>query len=165
MGASLGSTGVNMIGNIEEARFIREWCYENDHWESPKGWRRLGSGCYRTAYLSPSGVVYKVERCSNSYQTNEGEAGALRRYMFRKFPQGCRLPRYQLFTFDEHEGVMAMEHLPRLLRQVSRHDEEGAKIRALRARLVEALADTDDMHDDNIGITADGVLVPIDLGG
>lgn len=163
-----------MIGNEAEARFIHEWYRawqaREDYWTdpgpmAPEGWERLGSGCYRIAFLAPSGTVYKVQSSSSSYQTNEAEAYTLRRYMFRKLPKGCRFPRYQLFMVTEGEGVMAMERVASLLKEHSRYDGEGRRIRGLRNDLVETLYDLHDLHDANIGVAEDGAVVPIDLGG
>lgn len=159
-----------MIGNIEEARFIRDWY--RDYRDSdpcgvgqPNGWRRMGSGCYRVAFLAPSGVVYKVQHWqNNSYQTNAGEAEKLRSLMFRKLPQGCRFPRYQLFEL-EGEGVMAMERFNQTMRSISSYSAEGKRLRALENRLIAALPELRDMHDDNIAVDeVNGQVVPIDLG-
>lgn len=163
-----------MIGNETEARFIHEWyrAWQNreDRWGNPgplapEGWKRLGSGCYRIAFLAPSGTVYKVQGSPSSFQSNVSEAYTLRRYMFQKLPKGCRFPRYQLFMVKEGEGVMAMERMTSLLREYSQHREEHRRVRNLKRDLAEALHDLWDLHDDNVGVAEDGAVVPIDLGG
>lgn len=163
-----------MIGNEAEARFIHEWLrtqqervdyYDNPGPRAPEGWSRLGSGCYRIAFLAPSGTVYKVQNSPTSYQSNRDEAATLRRYMLRKLPKGCRFPRYQLFMVSEDEGVMAMERMESLLREYSHYKAEHRRIRNLRNDLIETLHDLSDLHDGNIGVAGDGAVVPIDLGG
>lgn len=163
-----------MIGNETEARFIHEW-YRNqrskgDYWDNPgpvapEGWKRLGSGCYRTAFLAPSGTVYKVQNNPTSYQSNESEAETLRGLMFRKLPKGCRFPRYQLFMVGEGEGVMAMERMTSLLRDYGQWGEKDRRVRNLKNKLVDALYELWDLHDQNVGVAEDGAVVPIDLGG
>lgn len=163
-----------MIGNETEARFIHEWYrtrqgqegwYDNPGPLAPKGWSRLGSGCYRIAFLAPSGTVYKVQNSRNSFQSNLGEAATLRKFMFRKLPKGCRFPRYQLFMVGEDEGVMAMERMTSLLREYSHYKAEHKRVRELRGALVDTLHDLWDLHDGNVGVAEDGAVVPIDLGG
>lgn len=163
-----------MIGNETEARFIHEWYRtqrsredyrDNPGPQAPRRWKRLGSGCYRIAFLAPSGAVYKVQNSPTSCQSNVSEAATLRRYMFRKLPKGCRFPRYQLFMVKEDEGVMAMERMESLLRDYSQYKEEHRRVRVLKNDLVDALYDLWDLHDGNIGVAEDGAVVPIDLGG
>lgn len=161
-----------MIGNEVDAEFIRDYVtdvsgdYYRDGTKPPKGWKRLGSGCYRSAWLhEASGVVYKVQHgYLNSWQSNEGEAGTLRRYFLKKMPKGCRLPRWQYFALDGR-GVIAMERFTKLLRQVSRYQDPRGyhdRLRALRG----VLNDVSDFHGGNLAIDEENdLLVPIDLGG
>lgn len=153
-----------MLGNETDARFIRDWyLHKGCYLDAPKGWTRLGSGCYRTAFLSPDGVVYKVQQnYAYSYQTNKGEVEVIRRYWLRKLPRGCRFPRYQFFELDG-KGVTAMERLPKLLKDFSRYEENSPW--TLLDRLQEALVDVYDLHGANIGVDEVGMLVPIDMGG
>lgn len=164
-----------MLGNAEEAQFIRDWYIElradpdrrYDH-TSPEGWRRLGAGCYRTVFLAPSGVVYKVEQYYNDNpwsQSNKSEDAKLRKYRFRKMPQGCRLPRWSFYELDGR-GVMAMERFDKLLRSYGRYTEEGAKYYQALSRLTDRLVETGDWHSANLAVdTENELLVPIDLGG
>lgn len=58
------------IGSLEEARIIEG--YDNET-RPPKGWKRIGHGSSRTAFLAPSGIVYKTPHwgSGNWIQTNE----------------------------------------------------------------------------------------------
>jgi hypothetical protein len=60
-----------MIGNEDLAQYIDSfsWDTQEDDWgnlnpaNAPKGWRYLGSGSHRHAFLGPDGFVYKVRTC------------------------------------------------------------------------------------------------------
>lgn len=58
-----------LVGNIASARRIAAYVEADAPMAKPKGFRYLGEGCYRTAYLEKSTkTVYKVEtggECSN----------------------------------------------------------------------------------------------------
>jgi hypothetical protein len=126
-----------MIGNAADAKFIRDyviakkkearrpnWCCEacdgplTDEFakvELPEGWREIGSGLYRTAYLSPDGVIYKVESnydTAGSWgQSNYGEyENILRVILSGKKVKSARLPKATLFMLDG-KTVMAMEFI------------------------------------------------------
>lgn len=108
-----------LIGNQEEAQFIHDWWWEerhDRHGDAPEGWEYLGQGSFRIAYLSPSGVVYKVQKegAHYTYQTNKGEHEAWRRLYFNcKMPEHTRLPKIGYFPIDESWGVIAIERLRR----------------------------------------------------
>jgi len=57
-----------MIGNKADAALAANFIvtFDEDTWDEivegmPEGWKFLGSGCSREAFLSPDGVVYKRE--------------------------------------------------------------------------------------------------------
>lgn len=163
-----------MLGSAEEAQFIRDWHRKRtaeggyDRWSDapPEGWTRLGSGCYRIAFLAPSGVAYKVQHTETSFQSNHGEANTLRRYFLTKMPKGCRLPRWKLYEFDEGSGIMAMERFTKLLRDYGRYDAVGSKYWEAQRRLTDLMWDVYDFHGANLAVDVENdLLVPIDLGG
>lgn len=170
-----------MLGNEEDARFIRDWhiaitASEGDYdrktgeYRSPEGWERLGSGCYRVAYLSPDGVVYKVQlyyAAPGRYegQSNKTEVANLRKYWLTKMPEGCRLPRWGFFELDGR-GVMAMEQFNKLLKQYSKRDAEGSRYWTALNRLQNVMCDMYDFHGGNLAVDEENQkLVPIDMGG
>lgn len=168
-----------MLGNEADARFIRDWHFDTgsqkDAWgdrtqREPEGWKRLGAGCYRVAYLSPDGVVYKVQQHYAKpgqwqSQSNKGEAETLRRYWLTKMPKGCRLPRWGFFELDGR-GVVAMELLGRTLSQVSQYSPEGSRYWGALGRLQDVMRDVYDLHGGNLAVDEENQkLVPIDLGG
>ena len=162
-----------MIGNEQEALFIRDWYadrmvedpYGYTAEDGPDGWRYLGRGAYRAAFLGPSGAVYKVQHTyTYSYQSNEGEVRNLRNHMLTKLPKTCRLPRYTLYGLGG-KAVTAMEHLPALLRDVGM-DSPYFHLKSEVRGLVNALTNVFDLHHSNIAVdTVNHQLVPIDLGG
>jgi hypothetical protein len=158
-----------MIGNETDAKFIRDWFVANgegdpDYSEAPEGWKRLGRGVSRIAFLSPEGVAYKVDRYPDDgySQTNEREAANLRKFYLRKMPKGCRLPRFSYYPLDRN-GVMAMEAFTTLLRDRYKQGDDR-DLRLTATRLGKAL-NSWDMHDQNIAVEeGTDTLVPIDLG-
>lgn len=73
------------VGNSVDAKFIYNFHMFDEEAQygcdvAPEGWRYLGAGCTRTAYLSPGGVVYKV----GESHTNLREAEASRKFRKRK---------------------------------------------------------------------------------
>lgn len=159
-----------MLGNEQSAEFIRDWsvlmskhCRERE--QTPDGWVRLGSGCYRVAYLNAiEGIVYKVEhRYGSGGQTNEGEFQNLCRMMLTRLPQGIRFPRYHLYSLDGRT-VAAMEYLPKLLKSFS-HYGEGQTYWSLQHKLCDTFPHLWDMHGGNIAVDErTSEIVPIDLG-
>jgi len=80
----------------------------------PDGWTRIGSGAYRVAFLSPDGVIYKVEHSYNGVswgQSNRGEYENILRMIRQNVRHDfCRLPKSTYFQLDGR-GVMAMEYI------------------------------------------------------
>ncbi len=160
-----------MLGNESDARLIFEWKesqFLNGYSPAPRGWAYLGQGSFRSAYLSPDGVVYKVEHAPGGFygQSNYGEMLNLRRYWLTKMPKGCRLPRWGWYPIGNRTtGVIAMEHFDTLLRSFSRYDANGAKYWDRLVDLQEALYDMYDLYGTNIAVDVKGdAVVPIDLG-
>lgn len=159
------------LGSEENAEFIRDWFVLMDkHGRStytpPSGFRRLGSGAYRVAYLSEvENVVYKVEwRYGRSdEQSNQEEYLNLRSMMLRKLPDTVRFPKYHLWELDGRT-VAAVEYLPNLLDTYG--GERGAKYWAAKRDLCRTFPDLWDSHGANIAVDEEaGKIVPIDLGG
>ena len=155
-----------MIGNLEEAQFIYNW-YRNeraDYYDRPDGWEYLGSGCYRTAYLSPSGVVYKVEQSENSWQSNKGEYETWKRlYLNCKMPEHSRLPKLSYFPVGR-SGVIAIERFYRPLKSIRAYDNGLDFNTSDVQRAIQAATKVDDLWGSNIYLDEEQkVLVPTDL--
>lgn len=98
-----------MIGTNEEAQLIAEWPLSPE--EAPPGWRILGEGTFRRAYLSPSEVVYKKELFRiKGVAGNRSEDKNLRKAVEISVP-GWRIPEHHLFETEEGVPIMAMEYV------------------------------------------------------
>ena len=155
-----------MIGNLEEAQFIYNW-YRNikaSYYDRPDGWQYLGSGCYRTAYLSPSGVVYKVEQSEGSWQSNRGEYETWKRlYLNCKMPKHSRLPKLSYFPVGQ-SGVIAIERFYKPLNSIRREENDlGFDPYSVQNAIQEA-TEVGDLWGSNIYLDEEQkVLVPTDL--
>lgn len=158
------------IGHEHDARFIRDWSIlmaENCRYGEtpPSGWTRLGAGAYRSVFLNEATqTAYKVEHQYNGVgQSNASEARNLRKLYLRKMPGGCRLPRWSLYELDGRT-VMAMEKFNKLIRDFNQYDQEGATYHASYYRLKRAMHEFWDLHQQNVAVDDNGLVVPIDLG-
>lgn len=168
-----------MIGSEGYALYIRDWYAERyelyckgdipyGHLNEtvPAGWQRLGAGCSRTAFLSPDGVVYKVQQGYGHGwgQSNEQEWRNYNRFrLSHRLPQGARFPRWSFYRLDGR-GVIASERFIRLLNDFSQYSDEGSTLWSLRGKVADQL-NLWDMHGANLGVDEETMeLVPIDLG-
>lgn len=101
------------LGSTENAREAlrlnrRSWIKSKDY---PNGWKKLGSGGTRNAYLGPDGVVYKVQHNSMD-KCNVDEAAASRRLRDNKrlAAQGVFVPKARTWRV-EGEHIIAMEYI------------------------------------------------------
>lgn len=69
------------IGNATDAQFIFNAMCRGGR-RAPKGWKHVGSGGTRSCFLSPDGVVYKIEGLHSN--SNEREVKAAVRYRKNK---------------------------------------------------------------------------------
>lgn len=135
----------------------------------PKGWRKLGAGAYRTSYLSPDGVVYKVCHPEEGDEWNS--------YEFRNFirirkdktrlPKGWRVAPAKLYSFNHDESeahVVAMEYVEGEHMKISEDDDWEEKLDGSGATRAFRACNIWDVHEGNFVITRDGKKVIIDLG-
>jgi hypothetical protein len=103
------------IGSHAAARFIFDYAngpgiYGND---APEGWKYLGAGCNRAAYLAPDGFVYKVGNSEDNRQDSFNSRTYRRNRALRAL--GINIPRANLYrmpndpTWGWHRWVVAME--------------------------------------------------------
>lgn len=164
-----------MLGNAQEAELIHQWWHSPDRGERdkpPAGWTYLGSGCYRSAYLAPSGVVYKVQKYldDSAWQSNYKEWLTWKRLYFScKMPKYSRLPRLNYFPVSQAGklGVIAIEKLDGAYSHYGtfkRDDGELEHWSNVRLAIGEA-TEVGDLYGDNLMIdTKNNLLVPTDLG-
>lgn len=162
---------MHSIGNEHDAQTIYYWvrghenrygkpsCVEQE--SAPYGWEFVGSGSFRSVWLSPEGVVYKVEHGYEYDYQSEEEINNLKRVWERGAPQGCRLPKFDKYIVDDR-FVVAME----LIKGVLLYEYGGPEREELYGILsdVENDLSLNDMHDENALVDEDGYLVPVDFG-
>lgn len=160
------------IGNITEAGEILSWVRRYSHEygipdcvrseSAPEGWAYVGHGSFRSVWRSPSGVAYKVNHTVEDCQ-NRDEVENLMEAWVRGVPEGCRLPRFDLFEVDE-ESVVAVELIRgKVLRDC--RDRASWDVLVSLLRQVERKFDLCDLHTDNAIVDEDGLLVVVDFGG
>ena len=109
------------IGNQSEASEILAAFRAGDAkemWYSdiplPDGWKYIGHGRYRCAFLSPTGVVYKVETESRPSrfrnQSNMGEYERILELRFSDAAKGVIIPKAWLYSVGRR-NVLAMEYM------------------------------------------------------
>lgn len=164
-----------MIGNRGYAMYIREWAREKQRAdnlgsyqlprEAPDGWKYIGQGCYRAAYLSPDGVIYKIQvtpgRFCGQSNADEHKRWWQLRIKHREI-EGMRWPLMNLFRFEEGDDINAMDYVGPTLS--SYYGPDYRKYVELRTRCAWHLG-LSDSHNGNFAIDEKlALLVPIDLG-
>lgn len=162
------------IGNERDARTILEWVtphrrkYEAPTcaWSrsAPEGWKFLGRGSFRSVWLSPEGVAYKVDHNRDDWsdQSTQELVNLTRAWRKGHTIEGCRLPKFHGYELDG-EVVVAIEAINGVLLWEYR----GAD----RNTMYDLISDIEreyrliDMHDENVIVDQDGYLVPVDFGG
>lgn len=162
---------MHSIGNADDALTILRWVrdapkrYGRPEGDGPEGWEHLGSGSFRSVWLSPEGVAYKVNHSTYDSQmadeiTNLQEAWRRR----GDLPEGCRLPSFQDYQVGG-EYVIAVERIDgETLGDTDMGDPEKDEMYRLLNR-IENLFKLWDMHGDNAMVDQDGMLVVVDFGG
>lgn len=95
---------MNKIGNAAHAETIANFDTYEDCEDAPEGFKFLGSGCYRNAYLGPDGVVYKREHTADDAVCNRGEVKMYEEHKDNPTFEGFRLAACTLYG-----EVLAME--------------------------------------------------------
>lgn len=164
-----------MIGTLREATTILRW-YETPKWQKklPKGWTHVGSGCYRTVYLSPKGVCYKVGTTwSNDMEVKK--AKTLSRFTKLAEKYNFRIPKTNAFRIKgssgEMETIVAMEYIKGKTTYCNGNESTNcccgytpcidSQRGSMSARLSHWVSD---MHSANVLVDGNGVLVPVDMG-
>lgn len=87
---------------ITIGKFHEDWTRRWDAPEGlPKGWQRLGSGCSRTGYLGPDGLVYKCGMGIAQYQ----EYLNYHWLSGRRLHPNVRIPEFDAYQIGEFEHV------------------------------------------------------------
>lgn len=162
------------IGNSRDAEVILKWvrgheamygrpsCVENK--EAPEGWEFIATGSARSVWRSPEGIAYKVVHNLHWDHQNASEIDHLERAWIKGVPEGCRLPKFSSFSVGD-ELVVVMEAIngPRLVDYVYKLKNERGDYYD-RMNLCETRFGLTDLHDENVVIDENGLLVPVDFG-
>ncbi len=169
------------IGNDHDAQTILYWVRSHpkheygkpicvQQGEAPEGWEFLGSGSYRSVWLSPEGVAYKVNHSAWDEQS-EGELAKLKEVWENqeRLPALCRVPRFESYKVDG-EPVVAIEAVNGKTLSDSYYenviDRETHKMHQEHLRMIENRFKLWDMHGENAMIDEEtGELVVVDFGG
>lgn len=159
-----------MAGTLKEARLASTFIpvpedlmpEEGYPYDLPDGWIHLGSGGYRTVFLSPRGWVYKILngrwRDDNTREYNEMEFNNYVRCSRDKI-KGWYVPKTTLYYVDD-TSVIAMEYIDGEFDGGG--DDEPVWNRAWDA--VTEIWDMIDLHPWNVLVMASGTRALIDLG-
>ncbi len=165
---------MRIIGSQDEAEKIHDWVRHCEAIQgkprvvrlksAPRGWRYISRGEYRSAWLSPSGVVYKVNHRRETYwDQSAAEAANLRSAWFQKPPAGCRIVRFGTYSV-KGEVIVAMEYVDGELVDALSEAQVNTDPYYARMRRMEDLFKLSDLHGDNAMVDGNGNLVVIDWG-
>lgn len=150
---------VQELGSLKDAQTVVEYQHGSLD-ELPSGWKKIGGGSYRRAYLSPDGIVYKVGyfsslNCMQLYEVvflhlHAGESWAP--------PAWLWLVRLGHLTQEEY-GVVAMPYMPKDADHRATFElEKVVGWRDGGSRLVS------DLSTENVAELEDGTVVIRDAG-
>ena len=180
--ATIGSRSMAKVIHDYQAR-IENWRWNEPRPMMPEGWQKIGSGGFRTAYLGPDGVIYKVGSDGNEETYGSRfEVRKARRLARKPMPDFIKIPRTSGFTFGDR-FIVAMEYVeamtpPRRCNKdkfwwannkrctcKSRKETRNLNMCITQVReAVEKATGCVDMHIYNFIIATDGFVYPIDMG-
>jgi hypothetical protein len=139
-----------MIGNAQDASIAL-----TQRSNRPKdGWKLLGEGCSRSAFLSPAGIVYKI--CH--YSDDVANHAEIKNYKMLKSCtlKYCRIAETTMYEVDAR-AVIAMEYIH--INDIYSCSEED--LFSIKHELY-VIAKIYDIHEENVGIDSDGTFVVFD---
>lgn len=160
------------IGNEHDALTILHWVRDHDceygmplcveQESAPYQWDFVGHGSFRSVWLSPEGVAYKVDHGSGRWggQCQE-EIDNLKMAWKKGAIDGTRLPRFSEYNFGD-EIVVAIELIKGST--LSKYEGDSYHDYCDLARKVERHYQLGDIHTENVMVDEEGLLVPIDFG-
>lgn len=130
----------------------------------PRGWRKLGAGAYRTSYLSPDKVVYKICHPEEGDEWNNFEFNNYARIRRDKtrLPRGWRVAPVKLYAVAG-ASIIAMKYIEGAHLKINADVWED-EIEKTGANQAFRSCNIWDVHEENFIVTSDGKKVIIDLG-
>jgi RIO-like serine/threonine protein kinase len=113
-------------------------------------------------WRSPEGVAYKVNHRQDDSQSAR-ELENLRNAWLKKVPKGCRLPRFADFS-SVGEVVVAMEVIKGKTLYAKYGYPEYLNHHREEYHSIWTTYHLNDIHEENVMVDEDGLLVPVDLG-
>lgn len=152
------------IGSLSDAKLIHRR-RKSGKGPLPKGWKLLGAGTYRKAYLSPDGTVYKVDVGGFDNSTNYHEFLNYSNINKRKLPKGWSIAPTKLYSFDD-VNIIAMKYIEGYHEDIDDWpvDEIYKHFSDNRASAAFKVCNIMDLHEGNYVVTPRGTKVIIDLG-
>ncbi len=79
----------------------------------PDGWVWLGAGQYRSTYLSPNGVVYKVNRYAYDDGSGMGNVGEMKniQHLCDNLPEGFAVPAATMYRVHSNSRNSSVDHV------------------------------------------------------
>lgn len=169
-----------MIGSAENAKTAFEIFLAGDA-AYPDGWECVGSGLYRTAYLGPDDVVYKVQHDADGQypypvQQNVKEYANMCRYSDR--PWAIQVSLYAVDVCEDDEGklyqpppVIAAEYVTGETAEWAEEcygdDVDGFiwPTPEARAMYADAYSCINDLHNENFRLVDDYTIKVMDAAG
>jgi hypothetical protein len=128
----------------------------------PKGWSKVGEGAYRSSYLSPGRVVYKI--CHDyDYDCNDREYNAYIRSHTINLPKDWGVAPTILYKLDE-VSVIAMKYIEGVKLKIKPNEDDEAILESVDAFNAFSALGLYDVHEGNFIITPKGKKIIIDLG-
>jgi hypothetical protein len=163
------------IGSRKNATLICNFFHDNSATKEdivPSGWKYIGAGITRSAYLGPDGFVYKVAHAWDYWNINE--ARAMRNFRTDPFLASIDVttPRATLWTVEGGK-VLALDYIDKAGEVECDYnylDREKAPCSCGASPCYGELMQTlyeygiADMFPENIHLAADGKYYLIDLG-
>lgn len=160
------------IGNEHDAQTILHWvrshssqygvpyCVEQE--SAPYQWEFVGHGSFRSVWLSPEGVAYKVDHSSGRWNGQcQEEIENLKAAWEKGTIDGTRLPKFTEYDLGD-DIVVAIELIKGST--LSKYSGDSRDYYSLM-REVERYYRLRDIHTENVMVDEEGLLVPIDFGG
>lgn len=103
----------SVVGSLDEAQAVADWCPECSPYDDPEGWEPVGEGAHRAVILNPSRTtVYKVETAAGRNRREHRALRGLRAQGFAHAPPTTLWTVCRPYGAGPNVEVLAMPYLP-----------------------------------------------------